>query len=148
AAAVAAGIIFILLVADFGGPRDALLALVPTGLGWLWMFGAMALLRMQFNVANIVCLPLVLGIGVAFGVHFMHRVREDEHASLDTVLRGTGGAIAIAALTTMVGFAGLVAGRYGGMQSLGLTMVVGIATCLLATVCILPAMLLVLGRLK
>ena len=148
AAAVAAGIIFVLLVLDFGGPRDALLALVPTGVGWLWMLGVMALLRMKFDVANIVCLPLVLGVGVAFGVHFMHRVREDEEASLDTVLRGTGGAIAIAALTTMVAFAGLASGRYGGMQSLGWTMVLGIATSLLATVCVLPAMLLTLRRLK
>lgn len=148
AAAIAAVLILVLLVGDFGGPRDALLALLPTVLGWLWMFGAMAALGIPFNVANIVCLPLVLGIGVAFGVHFMHRVREDPDGSLDRVLRGTGGAIAVAALTTMVGFAGLMLGRYGAQQSFGLVMVIGIATCLLATIAVLPATLVVLGRLK
>lgn len=148
AAGIAAVIIFVLLVFDFGGPRDALLSLLPTVVGWLWMFGVMALLDRPFDVANIACLPLVLGIGVAFGVHFMHRVREEVDGSLDTVLRGTGGAIAIAALTTMVGFAGLMVGSYGGTVSLGSTMVIGIGTCLLATVGVLPALLLVLGRLK
>ena len=148
AAVIAAVLILVLLVGDFGGPRDALLALLPTLLGWLWMFGVMAVLNIPFNVANIVCLPLVLGIGVAFGVHFMHRVREDAEGSLDTVLRGTGGAIAVAALTTMVGFAGLMMGRYGAQQSFGLVMVIGIGTCLLATVGVLPATLVALRRLK
>lgn len=148
AAVIAAVLILVLLIGDFGGPRDALLALLPTVLGWLWMFGAMALFGIPFNVANIVCLPLVLGIGVAFGVHFMHRVREDADGSLDTVLRGTGGAIAVAALTTMVGFAGLMLGRYGAQQSFGLVMVIGIATCLAATIAVLPATLVLLGRLK
>jgi len=148
AAGVALAVIVVLLILDFGGLVDALLALLPTVVGWLWTFGVMSLLGMPFDVANIVCLPLVLGVGVAFGVHLMHRVREEQEASLDIVLRGTGGAIAIAALTSMVGFAGLMTGEYGGMRSLGGTMVIGIGMCLLATVLVLPAVLLTLRRLK
>ena len=147
AAIYAAGIIVLLLVADFRSLKDALLALFPTVLGWLWMLGLMPLLGLDFNVANIVSLPLVLGIGIAFGVHMMHRLREDEgEPSLDGVVRGTGGAIAVAATTTMVGFAALTLSPYGGMVSLGATMVLGIASCLLATLFVLPALLIVLGR--
>jgi predicted RND superfamily exporter protein len=149
AAIYAAGIIVLLLIADFRSLKDALLALFPTVLGWLWMLGLMPLVGLDFNVANIVALPLVLGIGIAFGVHMMHRLREDAGdgvPSLDAVVRGTGGAIAVAATTTMVGFAALTLSPYGGMVSLGATMVLGIGACLLATLLVLPALLIVLGR--
>ena len=149
AALLAAGIIVVLLVVDFRRFGDAMLALLPTALGWLWMLGAMALIGLEFDVANIVALPLVLGIGIAFGVHMMHRLREeaqDHVASIEEVVRGTGGAIVVAALTTMVGFAGLTVADYGGMKSLGAVMVLGIASCLAATVFILPAVLVLLKR--
>lgn len=148
AALYAAGIIVVLLLLDFRSAKDALLALFPTVLGWLWMLGLMPLLDLTFNVANIVALPLVLGIGIAFGVHMLHRLREDEdeRPTLDTVVRGTGGAIGVAATTTMVGFAALTLSPYGGMISLGATMVLGIGSCLLATLIVLPALLLVVGR--
>ncbi|MEM6292752.1 MAG: MMPL family transporter [Myxococcota bacterium] len=150
AAVYAAGIIVLLLLLDFRSLKDALLALLPTVIGWLWMLALMPLLGLNFNVANIVALPLVLGIGIAFGVHMMHRLREDDangrRPSLQLVVRGTGGAIAVAATTTMVGFAALMLSAYGGMVSLGATMVLGIAACLLATLFVLPAVLLMLGR--
>jgi uncharacterized protein len=151
AAAYAAGLVLLMLLIDFRSLRDALLALIPTALGWLWMLGLMAAMGLTFDVANIVSLPLVIGIGIAFGVHMMHRVRETprhENPSVDGVVRGTGGAIAVAALTTMVGFAGLTTSAYGGMRSFGLVMVLGIGTCLLATLFVLPAVLLILRRVE
>ncbi len=158
AAMYAAVLVVLLLALDFRSIKDALLALFPTVIGWLTMLAVMVALGLRFDNANIVSLPLVLGIGIAFGVHLMHRVREDdprpdasspgEPASLDTVVRGTGGAIAVAALTTMVGFGGLMTSAYGGMKSFGLVMVIGIFACLVATVVVLPALLLVLKRVK
>jgi hypothetical protein len=146
AALIAAALIVVLLLVDFRSVRDAALALLPTVLGWLWMLAAMAALGIEFNVANIVALPLVLGIGIAFGVHVMHRQRETVHPSIDEVIRGTGGAVFVAATTTMVGFAALILSDYGGMRSLGIVMVIGIATCLIATIFVLPAVLVMLKR--
>jgi predicted RND superfamily exporter protein len=146
AALIAAAVIVVLLLVDFRSLRDSMLALLPTVLGWLWMLAAMSALSIEFNVANIVALPLVLGIGIAFGVHVMHRQRETDHPRIDDVIRGTGGAIFVAATTTMVGFAALTLSDYGGMRSLGIVMVIGIGTCLLATIFVLPAVLLLLRR--
>jgi predicted RND superfamily exporter protein len=157
AALVAAILVVFMLALDFRSLRDALYALLPTALGWLWMAGGMVIFGLRFDVANIVSLPLVLGIGIAFGVHVMHRVREDdpkpgdpspELPNLDTAVRGTGGAIAVAALTTIVGFAGLMTSDYGAMVSFGGVMVIGICTCLVATVFVLPAALLMLRRVR
>ena len=154
AAGMAAIFVVLILALDFRSLKDALLSLVPTVIGWLWMVGIMVLLGLRFDVANVVSMPLVLGIGIAFGVHMMHRCREVEledspmDGRLDTVVRGTGGAIAVAALTTMVGFAGLTISDYGGMQSFGEVMIIGIGACLVATVVVLPALLLVIRRVR
>lgn len=147
AAAIAAGVILLLLLLDFRRIDHALFALLPTALGWLWMLGAQVLFGIRFNVANIVALPLVIGIGIAFGVHMMHRLREGS-GELDDLIRGTGGAIGVAAATTMVGFAGLMLADYGAMVSLGIVMVIGIGACFGATVLVLPAVLLLLGRVR
>jgi predicted RND superfamily exporter protein len=156
AAAIAVAVVLLILIADFRNLKDALLALLPTAIGWLWMLGLMKLLGLRFDVANIVALPLVIGVGIAYGVHLMHRVREGEShaetsgvrgpARIDDAIRGTGGAIMIAALTTIVGFAALTISDYGGMQSLGWVMVIGITTCLIATIVILPAVLVMIRR--
>jgi predicted RND superfamily exporter protein len=131
--------------------RDAALALVPTALGWLWMLGVMAVIDLHFNVANIIALPLVIGIGTAFGVHLMHRCQESakKHggvAKLDDLVRSTGGAVVLSALTTIASFAALMLGEYGGMKTIGLAMVLGITSCLIASLLVLPALLAVLKR--
>ncbi len=154
AAAIAAALVMLILALDFRSIMDAALAVVPTVVGWMWMIGVMVLSDLPFDVANVVSMPLVLGIGIAFGVHMMHRCREVEAQGLpiedrlSTVVRGTGGAIAVAALTTMVGFGGLMVSDYGAMKSLGGLMILGIGSCLVATVLLLPALLVVLRRVR
>lgn len=151
AAALSAVLIFLVVMVQLRGLRDAALALLPTALGWLWMLGVMAAIGLNFNVANIVALPLVLGIGTAFGVHLMHRAQGSAAAHggvarLDELIRGTGGAVVLSALTTIASFAALMLGDYGGQRLFGLTMVIGISACLLASLLVLPALLTVLGR--
>jgi predicted RND superfamily exporter protein len=150
AALLAAVLICFLLLYDFRRISDTLLALLPTTVGWLWMLGIMASWGIDFNVANIVVLPLVLGIGIDSGVHMVHRYREsakaNEIAQLTDLLSGTGSAVLLSSVTTIVGFAGLMLADYGGMQSLGLVMVLGISCCLMACLLILPATLIILRR--
>lgn len=151
AAALAALLIFVCVAIELRSVRDAALALVPTGLGWLWMLGVMALIDLHFNVANIVAMPLVIGIGTAFGVHLMHRCQESGKknggvAALDDLVRSTGGAVVLSAVTTIASFAALILGEYGGMKTIGLAMVLGISSCLVASLLVLPALLAVLKR--
>lgn len=150
AALWAALLILVVVTLDLRSLRDGALALVPTILGWLWMLGMMAAVGQTFNVANIVSLPLVIGIGTAFGVHLMHRCQESEQhngqAHLDDLVRGTGSAVVLSALTTIASFASLMLSDYGGMKSFGMVMVMGISSCLVASLFVLPALLLILGR--
>lgn len=151
AAALAALLIFLIVTIELRSIRDGIYALVPTAIGWLWMLGVMAAIGLHFNVANIIVLPLVIGIGTAFGVHLMHRCQESARenggvATLDDLVRSTGGAVVLSALTTVASFAALMLGEYGGMKTIGLAMVLGISSCLVASLIVLPALLAVFKR--
>ncbi|HEY8374881.1 MAG TPA: MMPL family transporter, partial [Nannocystis sp.] len=67
-------------------------------------------------------------------------------ARLDDLVRGTGSAVVLSALTTIASFASLMLNDYGAMKSFGLVMVLGISGCLMASLFVLPALLLSLGR--
>ena len=75
--AVVAGALLVplILLIAFREPRDALLAMVPLVMGTVWMIGAMRWLDGPFNFANLVAVPLIIGVGIDNGVHVIHRVR-------------------------------------------------------------------------
>jgi len=126
---------------------DTLLALLPVILGSIWMLALMRPLGIQFTAANMVALPLLLGICLDSGVHIVHRSLEGPGAArLETLVQGTGTAVSVAALTNLMGFASLMTADYRAMQGLGLLLSLGIALSLLASVLVLPALLVVLGR--
>lgn len=135
--------IAVVLALTFRRLRSVIMIVVPLAVGWCWMLGLYAAMGIRLNAANIVVLPLVLGIGVDAGVHLMHRIREESASSqgIAKAVAATGSAITICSLTTMVGFAGLMVAEYGGMKSLGLSMVIGIFTTWLSTLLVMPAML-------
>ena len=70
----------------------------------------------------------------------------DHIARLETLLEGTGGAVIVSTLTTMIGFAGLTIPDHRGMQSLGIVMVLGTASCMITSVIALPAVLVWLKK--
>jgi uncharacterized protein len=140
-------LITLILWLTFRRIDDTLLALLPVLLSALWMLALMRPLGIQFTVANMVALPLLLGIGLDSGVHMVYRSRETAGAApLETLVSGTGTAVSVAALTNAVGFASLMAADYRAMQGFGLLLTLGICLSILASVVILPALLVVLGR--
>jgi predicted RND superfamily exporter protein len=54
--------------------------------------------------------------------------------------------VVIAGLTTMAGFGGLMLGNYGAMLTVGLALTVGVGACLVASILVLPPLLLALRR--
>jgi predicted RND superfamily exporter protein len=152
AAAASAVLILLVLAFAFRGLRAALLAFLPALVGFTWMLGVMRLFGIPFDPANVVALPLLLGIGVDAGVHLMHRYEESRVAHgvarFDEVVGETGAAVALASATTASGFGALLLADYGAMVSLGLLMTLGIGTTLLASLVVLPALLVMAGKLR
>jgi predicted RND superfamily exporter protein len=140
-----------LLLLDFANVRKALLALFPVLVGMGWTVGLMALVGLRLNVATVIVIPLILGIGVDGGIHMIHRcdINARTHAGrakLDEVLTGTGSAVVLSSLTTVIGFAGLLLGGHLGLVQLGGAMVIGVLCTLISGVLVLPALLLVLDE--
>ncbi|MEP0547245.1 MAG: MMPL family transporter [Rhodothermales bacterium] len=134
-------LIALLMFLVFRSVKWALLALVPLVVGVLWMLGLMVLAGVSLTFYNLVVLPAVLGIGNDCGVHLVHRYREEGPGSLRYVLRSTGEHVTMGALTTMIGFSGLLLSFHPGLRSIGLLALIGIGATLLAALLFLPALL-------
>lgn len=128
-----------LALMHFRNWRLVALALVPLATGVLWMLGAMGFWKISFNPANIMTLPLVLGIGVVNGIQLLHRVREEKTAAL--LSKSTGKAVLLTSLTTLAGFGSLMVATHPGIVSLGQVMSIGLLTCLVSSVVLVPALL-------
>lgn len=147
--ALIAGVIGFLLVGlllwlDFHNLRDTLLSLAPLSIGIVWMLGGMDLLGQSMNFMNIFVTTMIIGIGVDYGIHIVHRYREtagDARADRVEGLVETGKAIALAALSTVVGFGSLSFSHYPGLQSMGRVAVLGAVSTALVATTMLPAYL-------
>lgn len=144
AAVYAMGVICVAVLLHFRHAALAALTLLPLGLGILWTLGLMPALGLRFSPANIITLPLVIGIGVAYGIYAVDRFRED--ASRPLFETSTGKSVWLSALTTMFGFGALIQASYRGISSLGLLMTIGVGMCLVSSLYFLPACLRVFGK--
>ena len=131
--------ILIVLYLDFRSLRYTLLAMVPLGLGMLQLFGLMGLLDIPLNPANMIVLPLILGIGVDDGVHIVHDFRRQRGKY--QISASTASSVLITSLTTMVGFGSLMIASHRGLQSLGRVLTIGVSCCLFTSLVMLPALL-------
>lgn len=151
AAVLAALVVLLAAGIAFRTPGAAALALVPPVFAFVGMLGAMITLGVPFDPANVVALPLILGLSIDAGIHIVHRARESREAfgvarAVD-VLDGTGRAVALALATTACGFAGLLFADYGAMKSLGTVMVLGLSMAFIGALVVVPAILRLTGQL-
>ncbi len=137
--------IALMVLVHFRSLLAVTLALIPVGLGTLWLVGLMGWLGVPFNPANIMTLPLVIGIGVTNGIHILNRYAEERTPGI--LARSTGKAVLVSGLTAIAGFGSLMLAEHRGIHSLGVIMSVGIATCMVAGLTFLPACLHLLERL-
>jgi predicted RND superfamily exporter protein len=107
----------------------------------LWTAGLMWLFNLQFNLANLVVVPLIIGIGVENGMHLMHRYREEGQGGPALVASSTGQSVALFSLTTMIGFGSLMVGKYYGIFSMGLLLTLAVGSVLVASLVVLPLLL-------
>ena len=133
-------------ILDFRNVCDMLLAMLPPLGGAALMFGVFAYLDVSLNPANLIVLPLVLGIGVDDGVHVVHdyRLQRGRYRMSSSTIS----AIVLTSLTSMAGFGSLMVASHYGLRSVGLVMVIGVASCLFVSLVPLPAALTIAARFR
>jgi hopanoid biosynthesis associated RND transporter like protein HpnN len=146
AAGLALLAITVMLVLLFRSLKMAMLALIPLVVGTGLTVNLMWLLNLPFNQANVLFVPLILGEGIEFGIIILARWRQEESARAITLPASTAKGVALAALTTTLGFGSLMVSGHQGTFSLGLLATVGSLSVLLASLSILPAFLRLVGR--
>jgi predicted RND superfamily exporter protein len=123
---------------------SVILALIPVGTGCLWTMGLMGVSGVSFNPANIIMLPLIIGIGVTNGIHILNRYAEEQQPSI--LARSTGKAVLVSGMTTIAGFGSLMLAQHRGIQSLGYVMATGVASCMIVALTFLPALLNIIHK--
>jgi hopanoid biosynthesis associated RND transporter like protein HpnN len=139
AAYYALGAIALMVLLHFRSITFMTLALLPVAIGTIWMGGLMGAFGIPFNPANIMTLPLVIGIGVTNGIHILNRFVEERNPSI--LSKSTGKAVFVSGLTTIAGFGSLILAQHQGIRSLGIVMTMGVALCMVAALTFLPAVL-------
>jgi len=132
--------VLLFLFLNFRNLKHTVYAATPLLIGIVWMSGLFAVLGQNLNMINIAVIPLVIGMGIDYGIHFTHRYKIEKN--IETVFRYTGKGVLLSALTTMIGFGSLgLIGRFGSVNSVGRILFIGITSCLLTTIFFLPALL-------
>jgi hopanoid biosynthesis associated RND transporter like protein HpnN len=131
-------IIALILLLALRSLRDTLLVLGPLLLAGLLTVIACVLLPLPLNFANIIALPLLLGVGVAFDIYFVMNWRAGETHLLQSP---TARAILFSALTTGTAFGSLALSKHPGTASMGLLLIISLGFTLLCTLFVLPALL-------
>ena len=134
-------VILILLFIDFRKINTVLLALMPLVIGILWIQLALFIRKIDYNVANIAGLPLLLGLGIVYGLRIVHRWKEDTTITAFAATKTTGRGLAFAALAILAGLASIVPAHHRGVSSFGWILLIGIISCMFTALFILPAVI-------
>jgi hopanoid biosynthesis associated RND transporter like protein HpnN len=118
--------------------RDVVLTMIPVLLSGLLTLATCAALDLPLNFANIIALPLLFGIGVAFNIYFVMAWRIGEHDLLQSSLTR---AVVFSALTTATAFGALWLSSHPGTASMGRLLMISLGWELLVTLIFRPALL-------
>ncbi|MDE2238434.1 MAG: MMPL family transporter [Rhodospirillales bacterium] len=142
AAMLAFAAITVILLLVFRNIRDSLLVLATLALSALLTALFAKLAGMSINYANIIALPLLLGVGVSFNVYFVMNFRAGMRSFLSSA---TARAVLFSALTTGTAFGSLAFSADRGTASMGDLLFLSLAAVLVSTFVFLPALLHTLG---
>lgn len=119
---------------------DSLLVLLPLALAAVLTVAIVVVAGLSFNFANIIALPLLFSLGVAFGIYLVLRHRET-HDVADLLRTSTPRAVLFSALTTMCSFSSLMVSSHRGTASMGYLLGICLTLALVCTLVVLPSLL-------
>ena len=130
--------ITVLLAFTLRRATDVLLTLAPLTLAGLVTLGTCVAVDLPLNFENIIALPLLFGIGVAFSIYFVMAWRAGAQNLLQSSLTR---AVLFSALTTGTAFGSLWYSHHPGTASMGKLLALSLAFTLVASLLFLPSLL-------
>lgn len=139
------GIAVILLI-NFKSIRFALIGSLPLATGLLLMIGGMWLSGVSFNSANIIVLPLILGVGIDSAIYIVNRYRLGNETPQEVIFSSAGVGVFLNALTILFSFGALMVAHHQGVFSIGAVMSLGMVATVAVFLVFLPALLNLWGK--
>ena len=121
---------------------DAIIILGAVLVGAIFTFGFMLLFNIPLNFANIIGLPLLLGIGVDSGIHITERFYENSGKKTNIYKTSSMRGVFISTLTTIFSIGNLAFSSHQGTATMGLLLTIGLISMLIATMLVLPSFLI------
>ncbi|MBZ0167988.1 Putative membrane protein YdgH [Candidatus Methylomirabilis lanthanidiphila] len=146
--AISLGGVALLVVLVFRSVFRPVMGLIALVMGVCWAFGFAAVTVGHLNMMSMVLAPMLIGIGMDYGIHLAARYEEERgaghtvHESLEQAFEGAGPGILHAAITTSVGLFALLLTGVSVLQELGLITGCGLLLTLVSTFVVLPPLLL------
>ena len=135
---LAIALITAVLLVTLRSVRDTAFVLAPLALAALLTLATGVVAGLPLNFANVIALPLLLGIGVAFDIYFVARWRE---GMVDLLQSATARAVTFSALTTIGAFGTLILSHHRGTAEMGALLVIALGYALLTTLLFLPPLM-------
>ncbi len=143
----------VLLVSFWGGIRKPLIEIATLVFALSVTFGLTTLIIGHLNILSVVFAPMLLGLGIDYGVHWFARYREElqysgasSEEALQTTIVMLGPTILLAGITAAFSFFPLMVTGFKGLGELGIICGVGLIVITLATLCLLPSLLVLFDR--
>jgi predicted RND superfamily exporter protein len=136
----------VLLVVAVARSRGAWLILGSLLVGTTWMAGAVAAAGVRINFLNFVALPITFGIATDYSANLYLRYEQEGRGHLPQVIATTGGAVALASLTTIIGYGALLLADTQGLRSFGMAAILGELGCLTTALVLMPAVIAIVDR--
>lgn len=142
---------FVLIIA-YRNPLLGLIAMIPVSVSVMWILGTMYFIGYSLNVMTVMVTSLTIGLGITYAIHAVERFRLTADRTgnvlkaVDETVGHTGGSILISAVTTIAGFAILILAPMPPEQQFGIITAMTILYSLIASIFILPPVVLFWGK--
>ncbi len=143
---VALAVVLIVMLVALRSVKLAGAAMLSLVVGIALMLGAMAWCGLKVNFANFVALPITFGVAADYSLNVLKRGQQGGVQEIGRLVAGTGGAVALCSVTTIIGFGSLLVANNLGLFSFGAFAVAGELGCLYTAVLALPAALVLMNR--
>jgi len=133
------------------GLKVVTIAGLPTGCAVFCTLGIVGLLGMQVTLTVIIVGPILLALGVSYGLHITNRYAEEQgtpREKMEIALASTGRAVLLSAVTTIIGFASLISTPLAPIRTIGFILSGGIVIVYVLTMLMVPNLVMLLDLRK
>lgn len=138
--------VVLLLLFNFRSITITAKVLLPLAVAYTWLGALIYVEQIHLTFINFIVLPMAIGIGMDYAANVFHRYELEGEGSIESVIRTTGGAVILCSITTIIGYASLLAGESQALSSLGKLGLLSEICTVSAAVVVAPAVLVLLER--